>query len=244
MVTTEEVRADQGDVALAWDAFLDDRDRQHVETFQRVDWKNIVRDLKTMHDIELPEGLEPHWVESGRAKFWQEQIVTKGVDKKDAQGVPYRERETVTNGWTLTSNLPANNAGQIAHWLGKGLRFRPPLAGVPEEVLQEIAPLSDESQDEDEQVEYACGRHLDLGRMAFKTWRAYIQHCTRYVEVPEADAPDEVLEKMQRYEFYCPVHDGAWNNEKSVKLHLRFDHERKRQFPNMKIDELRRKNNG
>ena len=57
--------------------------------------------------------------------------------------------------------------------------------------------------------------------MVFRTWSAYIEHCKHYRETPQDKPPEEVLERMMTFEYYCPMHDNGFNNRKLAARHLK-----------------------
>ena len=142
-------------LVLPWDHFLrQETGKQgydnlclHIEVFRRTEWPNVLRDLaRQPHGglgqaptyWELPDGLEPHWVSPGKAIYWQEQSVRDrkivNTDGQSSVEVTWRNE-----GWIPAGPFPANNAGQIAHYLSKGLRLRPPVNGVSVEARTEAA---------------------------------------------------------------------------------------------------------
>jgi hypothetical protein len=68
----------------------------------------------------------------------------------------------------------------------------------------------------------ACDRHAK-GRMAFRNWKAYIQHCTRYNEAPIETLPPEVVERSRHFHWYCFVHDRGFGKgqKKQALQHFR-----------------------
>lgn len=256
MVTQEATVEDRSvDVALPWDAFIqrgaerkgtpEQRERwvagqvEHIAAFRRIEWPNIVHDLQKQFSLVIPEGLEPHWTEAGRAVFWQEQIFRVGVTRNEGKKDEYRELEEVTHGWKPTTPLPANNSSQIAHYLGKGMRLRPPENGADVEVLLGVPASPSEPQPVQESPQYLCGRHLEKGRMAFATWKAYRQHTVRYGEVPDQTPPPNVLERRMQFPFYCDIHDVPFKKDRHAAMHIRVVHVNQRQFPEVTLDMLR-----
>jgi hypothetical protein len=225
---------------LAWDAFLKEGGAypNHIATFRRVEWPNIVRLLKKEYGIIIEDDSEPHWVAPGKAVYWQEQIESRV--SQDAQG--NRERTWEPTGWKPTSFLPANNASVIAYYLRKGLRFRPPLEGVGvEEALQVAAVPSEALQSlaiEEEKTEYACNRHNN-GTIRFGSWKAYIRHCVNKIETIEYDLPMEVAEIAKGFQWYCSVHNQGFNNERNVKLHIRSELRRPGRAIHLTVEQMR-----
>jgi hypothetical protein len=255
VATSQETVEDRSvDISIPWDAFIrsgaertasaEQRESwvagatAHIAGFRKVEWPNIVHALRASHKIVIPDGLEPHWTEAGRAVFWQEQTVRRGVTRSDKSGT-WRELEEVTLGWKPTNPLPANNAGQIAHYLGKGMRLRPPENGVDVEILNDVSAPPSESQPVQDPVVYICGRHLERGRMAFATWKAYVQHTVRYGEVPDQEPPPDVLQRRATSAFYCDVHDVTFKTERHAGMHIKVVHQRQKQFREVTLAMLR-----
>ena len=217
---------------LPWDSFVDGEANpdayNHIDRFRESEWPNIVRELaKEPYKIELPEGLEPHWVAPGKAVYWSELIVREKVEKTN-YGATYWGLEDVSHGWFPASEehgLPANNASAIAHYLNKGFRLRPPEAGVSVETLQstftaEALELIDQEPEEEEIIEYVCRRQNNRARR-FKSWKAYVAHCAQYREEIEADVPEEITVKMQEFPYFCLLHNKGFTNNKAAWRHMK-----------------------
>lgn len=227
------------DVYLDWNAFLEAdvdkvalpaptrervlRQRQAgLDAFREFEWPKIRSELNRLHGLAVSEGLEPHWVEAGSAVYWQEQIQRQRKEVGTTpDGTIIREMQDVFEGWRPTSPLPANSAGQIAYYLQKGLRLRPPTNGVDVEVLSAAVP-ADALQRPDASPPartFKCQRHGDL--RAFTTWKAYIQHCTHRRESLEEVAPKAVVEMAKGYMYYCYLHNKGFNNPKIMQRHIK-----------------------
>lgn len=218
---------------LPWDNFVDDEVNpdayNHIDRFRESEWPNIVRELaKEPYKIELPVGLEPHWVAPGKAVYWNELIVREKVEKTN-YGATYWGLEDVSHGWFPSSEkhgLPANNASTIAHYLNKGFRLRPPEAGVSVETLQsaftaEALELIDQEPEEEIEVQtYTCRRHGNKSR-TFKSWKGYIAHCTQYKENLESEPPEEVQKLALEYPYFCFIHNRGFSSYKSAWRHQR-----------------------
>jgi hypothetical protein len=125
-------------------------------------------------------------------------------------------------GWQPTSALPADNASQVAHYLNKGFRFRPPQDGVASEYIRESADLLEESsEDQTATAKFFCYRHFDKGRIGFATWEAYLRHCSQYVEKPIESPPKEILEHAAQFTWYCPIHNIGFQKANLVRRHYR-----------------------
>ena len=221
------------DIALPWDAFLQrelqrlgltglaaekwlEQTRNHIERFRQMEWPQIRLGVNKTTTWQIPEGLEPHWVEPGKAVFWQEQIVRTRVS--DSDGVRIEERHL---GWTPTSAIYANSASAVAKWLDIGLRLRPPTKDTDLEVLkraniQEYKPVTPVPT-----PKFWCRRHPDKGPMAFPNWKAYIQHCTHYLELPIEEPPQEVVEHRKQFKWYCLEHEKGFNFSRLASRHMK-----------------------
>ncbi len=124
--------------------------------------------------------------------------------------------------WSPTSALPAY-AGAIAHYLNKGFRLRPPLEGVEDAIKRESADLLEASASDEPVARFFCHRHGDKGKMGFINWKAYIQHCDHYGEVPTEDPPPEVRARISKFHWYCAIHDKGWlpKQKKLAEQHYR-----------------------
>jgi hypothetical protein len=222
---------------LPWDHFVPDGDRRHVDAFRRSNWKTFRRELLQQFNWEIPDGLEPHWVRPGKVVYWQNVTIRQRIATGNGDSDPmepdefYRQGERmriedVIIGWQPTSALPAGNAQNIAHYLNKGFRFRPPREGIEAETLLEAAAAQDaveqavQTIEETRRTAFQCRNHDGL--MGFGTWKAYLQHCDVYREVPdEKQTPEEVYELAKRFKFYCFAHNRGFNNLRSAQRHMR-----------------------
>ena len=232
-MTTAEIL----DLELPWDYFLrqdEDAQRRHnasIDRFRKDEWKNLHRQLLKNHRIAIPEEVEPHWVMPGRAIWWQEQNsrVKQFVDIETREVIPNTtanqdKGEWVINwvkgGWQPTSAFPTNNATQIANYLKKGIRLRPPVNGVDAVVFDAAALPEVQAEPPAPERTFVCTRH-EHGRTVFRTWSAYIEHCKHYRETPQEEAPEEVRDRMMTFEYYCPMHDNGFHSRKLAVRHLK-----------------------
>lgn len=245
---------------IAWDAFLErevsaravtDTDgielqlRQHISRFREVEWPNIRRELgKPPYGIAVD--VEPHWVDSGRAVLWQEQILRQPVEKSD-NGRTFRVFEDVNHGWQPTGpgGLSANNASVLAHYLEKGLRLRPPSDEVEAGVLETAVPadaLQGADDQEQEAPQFSCFNHEGRGPRRFKTWKSYTRHCDGESEqVDVLQMPDEVVSSIIKQEFACPYHPSVsgFKNERGAKSHIAAKHTTSRGRRTLTLDKLK-----
>jgi hypothetical protein len=188
----------------SWDYYLDDDSpaREHVEMFREVEWVYMQKELRHDLNYELGVGQEPHWVEPGRAILYHNVSVSE------------YGRET-NYGWTATNPLPIGNAIQLRNYLQKGFRLR---ASVEPQVNVE----SSETAEYTEGDLYENAPYVVPGKKAprkFITWDAYRSYCdTRGISL-RYDPPQEILDKMKEYEFYCLVHDHGFNSKRAAKNH-------------------------
>jgi|TARA_R100000501_G_C2596022_1_gene94532 hypothetical protein len=188
----------------SWDYYLDDDSpaREHVEMFREVEWVYMQKELRHDLDYELGVGQEPHWVEPGRAILYHNVSVSE------------YGRET-NYGWKATNPLPIGNAIQLRNYLQKGFRLR---ASVEPQVNVE----SSETAEYTEGDLYENAPYVVPGKKAprkFITWDAYRSYCdTRGISL-RYDPPQEILDKMKEYEFYCLVHDHGFNSKRAAKNH-------------------------
>ena len=226
------------DILLRWDYFLDEMGltpgggeaaRTMIAAWRLSEWPTIKRDLARQFRWEIPDDLDPHWVAPGRAVYWCHEITSRPVpvlvggepETIDGQLTGRREWKDFDNGWNPTKGLPANNPTQIAHYLDKGFRLRPPQEGVEMETLKESAEASDDLQGDtsDTRPTYACYKHAK-GKLVWRTWKAYIQHCLSKKEAPEYDLPPEVAERAKKFPFYCAIHDRGFTHPAHAGRHL------------------------
>lgn len=212
---------------LRWDAFLRERVdalpearrdaaakalRRNIDRFREVDWPNVLREYNNRRDCpyKLPDSLEPHWVEAGKAVYWaQDSFIGKRAEHAEEQP------------WQPTSPLPANNAQQLVHYLGKGFRLRPP-SGVDAASQPAVPPEGIHPHPEPPAPQFWCRRHKDKGDLGFATWKLYLRHCEASREMPDASqVPASVAEAMGRYEWYCVLHNVGFNHRRAAEQHAR-----------------------
>lgn len=199
------------DVYLAWDAFLGERERRHVEAYRRNQWPNIRREYTNLakRPVALPDGLEPHWVAPGKAVYWQLQVTLR-----QPEGTPEQ--------WLPTAPLPASTASVIARYLGKGLRLRPPVEGVAVETLQAAVPAEALQEPAiEERPTFKCTDH-GMDNYVYTTWRAYVRHCIAHREPPDmGQAPKHILERLMAHPYYCWLHNAGFNSRRVAERHMR-----------------------
>ena len=188
----------------SWDYFLDEDSpaREHVEMFREIYWPHIRRELRTELDYGLGEGQEPHWVEAGRAVFYHQTLVS--------------DYGRVTDyGFGPTNPLPVGNAVQLHNYLKKGFRLR-----------SNVEPLADvessETADLAEGDAWVNAPYVVPGARAdrkFITWEAYRMYCQNRGVPLAYDPPQEVLDKMKNYPFYCLVHDHGFKAKRDAHQH-------------------------
>ena len=184
--------------------------RTHVEAFRVSEWKSIARQLKNEFGWDLPEGLEPMWVASGRAMLWQHQVYSRHGEEIDA-------------GWAPTSGLPIGSAAQLATYLEKGLRLRcPPADAGVDDVeawkLPALPPQETKEEPAPPEYQYLCDRHNKI--VAFTTWKGYIRHCQTKNEEPEIAPPDNIRNLAINYSYYCPLHGKGFHSKKLATRHI------------------------
>lgn len=225
------------DLQLPWDYFtrqgegFSEQVLKMIGGWRRAEWDSVVRYLRQDFHWDLPDGLEPHWVAPGKARYWKKQTKYERtfVDNETGETISHTAENLdlghyvgvwVTVGWEPTGPLPADNAGQVAHYLNKGFRLRPPLEGVVAETWRESADLP-EAPSEDLVSPYTCHRHGEKGTLAFANWKAYIKHCSHYNEPPTETPPQEVLERMATFKWYCANHDVGFNHVNHAARHFK-----------------------
>ena len=193
--------------------------RNGIDMFRHNEWKNIVRELAQRYLLEIPEGLEPHWIGPGIAVYWQKQVLRVRVKDNDPDGREIWRIEEKTTGWTPTEQgLPANNASQISHYLEKGLRLRPPGKGLEPHVLQEFVPYVKAPEVLPEHI-YFCSRHADKTNMGFRTWKQYLKHCDHFMEELGFEPPADVKERMQGFKYFCVPHNVGFQSYRLAHRH-------------------------
>ena len=188
----------------SWDYFLDEDSpaREHVEMFREIYWPHIRRELRTELDYELGEGQEPHWVEAGRAIFYHQTSVS--------------DYGRVTDyGFGPTNPLPVGNAVQLHNYLKKGFRLRSNVEPLVDVESSETADLAEGDA-------WVNAPYVVPGARAdrkFITWEAYRMYCQNRGVPLAYDPPQEVLDKMKNFKYYCLVHDHGFKAKRDAHQH-------------------------
>ena len=211
--------------SLVWDMFLKDKAHTgHIQRFWETEWPQIRRGLESDFSIHVDEDTMPHWVDVGKAVYWQRLLVREPVTRKDDDGESYRVLEDIDHGWQHTGALPANNASQIANYLKKGFRLRPPIEGVVDYDVEALEAAEPAEVPEDESTVYKCSQvHFgipDRGTHRFNTWSGYIQHCARFNVPIEEQPPDDVIVRREGSRWFCLLHDSAFSMYRLAKRHV------------------------
>jgi hypothetical protein len=238
------------DLQLPWDYFLDveiDKEvyrtpelraaamghvRNHIDAFRGSYWPQIKHELanKPVVNFEtqtpmvwtIPDDLEPHWVASGKAVFWQQDSIRRPERIRHEDGSVEVVVHWEDGKWHPTLPLRANSSSQVAYFLGKGLRLRPPGDGVSQEVYDEAA-LRFEGTVEEEVPPFFCNNHHQ-GSVRFRTWKAYTLHCQNKMELPEiTQAPPEVLRRANKFPYYCFLHNRGFKIKQDARDHHRLE---------------------
>jgi hypothetical protein len=255
------------DIRMPWDAFVDmevarsvphedarparDRSvRAMITRFRANEWPRIKTELATRnwpdafdknnssHPWVVPDDLEPHWTGPGKAVYWQQEQKLPSLvwneSLKRTERIPGGDGE-----WKPTLPLPANPASQIAHYLGKGFRLRPPRDAAEEASLKKIQPVEPAPEPVPEPPRFECNRH-GLDRRAFSTWKGYLAHCLVYKELPDAAlVPLEVHERSQAFPYYCTIHDKGFTNKKLAERHIKIEKRRQVFALHLNLEDLR-----
>ena len=240
MTTQQLVKMDIGQRQLPWDKFLRSEYRRegvldeaieprikaillHIEPFRRNEWPAMCRALNEAEGIAWPQEVEPHWVAPSRAVLWQPTYVLE----TDAVTRRLTRKQT---GWEPTYGLPAGNANQLARYLRKGFRIRPPLetvveapplvnGGSVEAASSSLASGNKSGPPAAEEQVYICDRHATAvgrsGRLEIKTWRTYRSHCRQNTEPLQYEPPWSVKKSLRNAAFICP---GCWTTFTGFKM--------------------------
>jgi|TARA_R100000306_G_scaffold58941_1_gene57666 hypothetical protein len=221
------VQVARPDMALEWDAFIDADTpiREHIEAFRQVQWPYIKRQVRT--EFGLPEPAdEPHWVDSGHAIYWHRVVVSRRLKKTDPEtGRPINTMVDVDYGWKPTGRLPANNAGQLVHYLRKGFLLRPP-SGTDVEEFEVAVPAEGPKEPVKPGRTFKCTRlHSSnpTANFAYPSWKAYIRHCEHWGETLEEKPPLNVLGSRGKFKgkWFCIWHVAGFETKETAETHCR-----------------------
>lgn len=209
-----------------------------VDTFRRMEWPTIRRELEKTHGISLPENFEPRWTDPGSAIYWQELKVRQRQPSYEEGHLTWRLVE-VSGGWHPTNPLPANNAWQIAHYLKKGLRLTPPEVkvepGIQVEAMAEVTPLLEVKAEERQR--FVCQRHRRAS-IGFKTWKAYLRHCEHYEEPVAEEPPEAIKGQRSLFPYYCLLHSKGFATKEEAQRHISQMRRGDRRGSHPRIEEL------
>ena len=187
-----------------WDYFLDEDSpaREHVDMFREMEWHHIQRTLRIDLGYKLGVGQEPHWVERGRAVLYHD--------------VNTSDYGRVTNyGWQATNPLPCGNAIQLLNYLRKGFRLRASVDPLVDVETSETAEFAE--GDASANAPYVVpGKKADR---KFINWDAYRNYCQNRGIAPTYEPPQEILDRMQGYDYYCLLHDHGFTSKRAVQNH-------------------------
>jgi hypothetical protein len=185
-----------------WDYFLDDLASEHVERFREQEWPIMLKELIHEQNYKLGEGQEPHWSAPGKVIFYHEVINTS-------------YGKSTNHGWQTTNPLPVGNAIQLLNYLKKGFRLR---ANVDPLVNVELFEADDLTEgDTYENTPYVVPSKK--GDRKFINWNAYRNYCINRGIALSIDPPEDILDKMQQFEYYCLLHDRGFHGERATKQH-------------------------
>lgn len=196
-----------------WDEFLSEKsNRDAVQRFRGAPWQNIRRELTDRFSLAEAKSIEPHWTAPGEAMYWQREVT------RDIRGKGDARRWEETNGeWKPVGPLSSLNAAQIAGYLERGLRFRPPGSDAESvDEASETAVAAGDSRDT-----FPC-QHGD-SKYVFKTWRAYTRHCNHFNELPKLEIPASVVEHSKTFRWFCFIHNVGWSllQERAMQQHMK-----------------------
>ena len=200
MTTTAEERI----IVDPWDYFLEEGSpaQEHVDMFREMEWHHIRRTMRVDLGYQLGVGQEPHWVERGRAVLYHRVV-----------GSSYG-RET-DYGWQATNPLPCGNAVQLLNYLRKGFRLRASVDPLVDVEMSETAEFAEGDA-------YADAPYVVPGKKAdrkFINWDAYRMYCQTRGVALQYEPPEEIVERMKQFEYYCLVHDHGFDTKRAVLNH-------------------------
>lgn len=186
---------------IVWDAFLtDDALRTHIEGFRKNEWPSIRKHLAAFYGIDVSDEEEPHWIEPSRVVYW---ALESGHWRPTAAG------------------LPAGNAQQIANYLKKGFRLRPPSEAALEYegTLKMVIPTAEP------ELKYQCtGRGMRRKHkvITFRNHKLYLRHCDFFKEEPTGPVEAVVAaEREEQYKYFCAIHQEGFDHQLKAYRHLK-----------------------
>jgi hypothetical protein len=206
---------------MSWDKFLPETaNREAVERFRSTPWVNIRRELVDRFSVAEATHHEPLWTAPGEAMYWQLQATTHIVDipKEDQrEGRKKLRWEEDPAKWLAVGPLSSMNAAQIAGYLKRGLRLRPP--GSDAESVDEVSETAEATGDST--GTFTC-RH-GTSQYAFRSWKAYLRHCSHFNEIPKHEVPSDVVAHAKTFRWFCFVHNIGWGpkQERGMKQHMK-----------------------
>jgi hypothetical protein len=237
-MTTTAAPLEEREVTLPWDCFIKDElvgrnphleddnvkleaaianEKLTIEHWKVTEWAYIVKELKDFSFV-IAEDIQPHWVSPARAVLWQRQT-TRKREVNESGKVKFVDE---TTGWSPTKGQPIGNASQLAYYLRKGLRLRPPRDGVEDvRLLTELEATSPAEPLEEKPLAKYLDNRLPTGLIGFDTWKGYLRHCERHKLAPEQEPPDSIKRTMLNYEYFDVIRNKGFINRKAAWLHAK-----------------------
>jgi len=190
-------------------------DPEALARFRQTGWANIRRELRDAFGVAEADLSEPEWEVPGQAYFWQESTLRQVVE-----GPKGREWKETPTGWERIGPLTCDSAGQVASYLQRGLRFRPPTGDSESVDEASETRLAASAPSRTFVCKHGAG---DKDNRLFPTWKGYLRHCVHFNEPLQEKPPDEVLEMAAGYKWFCFLHDVGFNESqhRAMEQHMR-----------------------
>ena len=165
----------------------------------RFHWKAMKRNLAQQYNVQIKDGVEPHWINSGEITLW--------------------EYDKFLKKWDRTSAFSPDH-NKLHNMLKKGLQVRPPSEGVVGiNWLVESATVV-EKEVIDDRPKYIVD--TDKGPVVSRTWKHHVEIRNRYKKSITIDeVPEDVMEKYKTSDYVCIHYDKTFRNVKAATQFLK-----------------------
>lgn len=109
-----------------------------------------------------------------------------------------------------------------------------------EAATEPVAPPESESVNTHK---FRCDRHPG-NSYAYRTWKAYIEHCRMMGEAPQAELPEDVAKAYAGAKYVCFMHGATFPKDRTAKQHIHEHHRLRGGRTNLTLEQMQVKKVG